>query len=161
MARKIPPASLPPLVRGVNKKKSLSIERDFQKIELVYNYLLFLGSTEFCQSTILTRERTMAKISAPRNPSRENHGTILATSNTIRTLIMNDTRPRVRILRGNVIIFKNIPIVLLTIARRTATIIAVKKPSIWAPGVMYEAMITTIPETNRFTITFINEKIKN
>jgi len=97
-------------------------------------------------------------MSADQKPSSENQGTIFATNSTISTLIIKEISPRVKILSGKVRIFKTSPIVLFTIARTTATIIAVMYPSTCAPAVKYEAMMTAIPDTKRLIRRLIHIK---
>jgi hypothetical protein len=62
---------------------------------------------------------------AIQNPLISNPGTIRATSRVMRVLITIEKSPRVRILRGRVRMKNTGAIVLFTIARTTATIIAV------------------------------------
>lgn len=110
--------------------------------------------------TILTRARMIANTKADQNPSNVNPGTIFATKSTMRTLITRDMSPSVSIFRGNVRSFKIGPMVLLTTARTTATMIAVIYPSTCAPGVRYEAMATANPDIKIFKIIAIYRKLR-
>ena len=79
----------------------------------------------------------------------------------MRTLIITDTSPNVRTLMGNVRIFNNIPIVPLTIASTTATIIAVRYQSTDVPGVMYAAIATANADMSIVIRVFIYKKLNN
>ncbi len=133
-------------------KKTHQKEGEFSLWKPDYLSIFFHGST---QSTILTRASITANIAATQNPLTVNHGTNLATNSTIRTLMIRETRPRVRISIGRVRTFRNGPIVLLTIASTTATMIAVRYPSTVTPGIKYAAIATAIAEMRRFISTVI------
>jgi hypothetical protein len=111
--------------------------------------------------TIFTSARITANMSATQNPSTLNHGTMFATNSTMSTLIITDTSPNVSILIGSVRSFRNIPIVLLTMASTTATIIAVKYPSTDAPGVIYAAIATASADMSIVIRVFIYKKLNN
>lgn len=109
--------------------------------------------------TMFTRASITANMRAVQKPVRLNPGTISATSRTIRTLMMRDTRPSVNILSGSVSILRTGPIVLLTTARTTATMIAVIYPSTVAQGVTYAAIATARADIRRFTRKLILYKL--
>lgn len=96
---------------------------------------------------------------AVKNPFTQNHGTILATKSTIRTLIIREKRPSVATFNGNVIIFKNGPIVPFTIASANATMIAVIYPSTTTHGVTYAAINTANADISKFNKVFIYKKL--
>lgn len=102
-----------------------------------------------------------ANISATQKPSTLNPGTILATSSTMSTFIIIDISPNVSKLIGSVKIFRNIPIVPLTMASTTATIMAVRYPSTDVPGVIYAAIATARPDTRIVIRVFIYKKLNN
>lgn len=101
------------------------------------------------------RARITANMSATKNPSMWNPGTIFVTKRTIRILITREKSPSVRILSGSVSILRKTQIVLLTTASTTATMIAVRYPSTEAPGVIYAAIATAIPDIRILIRIFI------
>ena len=119
----------------------------------IYNYFLLVIFPP--PRTMFTRARRTANIRAVKNPSTWKPGTILVTSRTISMLINKENRPSVSIFIGRVRILSITHIVLLTIARTTATVIAMKYPSTEAPGVIYAAIATAIPDIKRLIRIFI------
>lgn len=112
------------------------------------------------QNTIFTSASTTANTSATQNPLIWKPGTIWATRSTMRTLMMSEKSQRVMILSGRVRIWSTGVIVTFTIARTTATITAVKYPSMTTPGVRYAAMATAIPESMRLRSTVIGGELE-
>jgi hypothetical protein len=95
------------------------------------------------------RPRRIANTAAEIHPDTWNQSTSLSVKNTIRIVIINDTSPSVRKLRGSVSARRMVPTIALTKPNTTATIIAVHKPSICTPGEIYDASATAIPEITR------------
>jgi len=73
--------------------------------------------------------KTMAKITALKNPETWNPDIMLLTNRTIKTLIIKDISPRVRMFKGKVKILKINPIVALAKPISNPAIIAEKNPS--------------------------------
>ena len=122
---------------------------------------IYLSHIVFCetQRTIFTSARTTANTSATQNPSMTKPGTSFATRRTMRTLIMREKSPSVRILSGSVRILSMGTMIVFTIARTTATMTAVRYPSTCAPGVRYDAIATASPEMRRLRSTFMRKKV--
>jgi hypothetical protein len=100
----------------------------------------------------LIRPRRMAKIAADIHPEVVNPSTQRSVKNTIKIVMINDTSPRVRKLRGRVIARRIVPTNAFTRPKTTATMMAVQIPSTDTPGVKYDARATAIPETTRLRI---------
>jgi hypothetical protein len=73
----------------------------------------------------------------------------LSTNNTISTLIIRPTNPRVRKLSGKVSNLRSIHTVAFTMPRITATSNAARNPSTVTPGTIYAATNTEIAEIIR------------
>jgi len=91
----------------------------------------------------------MAKIAADIHPEVVNPSTQRSVKNTIKIVMINDTSPRVRKLRGRVIARRIVPTNAFTRPKTTATMMAVQIPSTDTPGVKYDARATAIPEMMR------------
>lgn len=100
----------------------------------------------------MIRPRRTANTAAEIHPEVVNPSTQRSVKNTIKIVMINDTRPKVRKFRGRVSARNTVPMIALTKPKTTATMIAVQIPSTDTPGVKYDASATAIPETTRLRI---------
>ena len=103
----------------------------------------------FFHKNPLTRPRTTAKTRPDIQFEISNPFTNCAVSKIIKNPIRAPTNPKVIKLIGKERNLKRAPTVAFTTASTIATIIAVHRPLILTPGVIYAATKTAIPETRR------------
>jgi hypothetical protein len=112
---------------------------------------------------ILIIAKTRANSIAEKKPAVLNPFNKLSTNKTIKTDMIKDINPKLKTLIGKVKILRIKPIVALIRANKTATKIAVKKPSTLTPGIIYAATTTAIPinkiSIKNFIITIFNLKV--
>jgi hypothetical protein len=105
-------------------------------------------------------DSTTAKNKAEKNPDVLNPSIILSTKSTIKTLIINDIKPSVKKLTGNVRIRNIVPMVAFARASSIPAIRALKNPSTCTPGIRYAAIKTATPISKISIINFIFFKIR-
>lgn len=100
----------------------------------------------------LIKATIIANMAAFKNPSTANPVNHLLTNKIINTLMMKETRPKVRKLSGKVIILRINPMVALASAINMAARSAVPKLSTVTPGAMYFAPKNTARPVNKISI---------
>lgn len=98
---------------------------------------------------------TSAKNMADKKPEVLKPSISLSTNKTIKTVMIKDTKPKVKKLIGKVSSLKIVPMVAFANAMRTPAIMADKKPSTCTPGIRNAAKNTAKPINRISIISFI------